>query len=568
MFRKHWHGLTNINKIDRREKMFTISQLIKKMHIEPVVYDQKLYDRKFSNILCGTENAIVESNSIVIVDYSEYHAFMKGNRMIFCTLDKSKPEPKVADYTFFFGSLSKQELYEKCLDGYNKLQFVSEAKENIMRVILDSGSIQDTLKVSELYLGNPIILFDFCTNLLAISSVNELQDYDDEALKDFIDNRYTTYEVWSKYKISEVIDLVRNSERPFVLTSHFATKMKRLFMKVCIDDRMVAFFGVQGINREFSEEDVEICLHLSAVLSVQMKNDPSNFTVADIEKDGIFFDLLTGRISSKDALDDKLSSSRWQLAEQFQIMTIEPCKKMKRDITYFKTIQMYFTDIFPVFKTIVFNERIVVFINLYSTANLNKAMDTFRIQEICFSSGDNIGYIFDEFGITDICLEELRKFFLKNDLIAALSDKFSDVFDVNKFYKHTIQDLEIKKRLNIPECFVMHRDLFSYELLSSIRPDVDIMEFCIKEIFNVLKYEKTNNIELISVLEVYIKHNGNLTLTSEELYLHKNTIRYRLKIIERITGCLISRFGDMSRLMLSLKILRMKFPETFKSKSH
>ena len=51
---------------------------------------------------------------------------------------------------------------------------------------------------------------------------------------------------------------------------------------------------------------------------------------------------------------------------------------------------------------------------------------------------------------------------------------------------------------------------------------------------------------------------GNVTLTAERLYLHRNTLRQRLDRIERLTRIDLARTEDWLPLHLAVKLARLR----------
>lgn len=49
-------------------------------------------------------------------------------------------------------------------------------------------------------------------------------------------------------------------------------------------------------------------------------------------------------------------------------------------------------------------------------------------------------------------------------------------------------------------------------------------------------YDKNYKTHLVETLDVFISENGNLFRTAQRLYAHRNTIQYRLRKIEEISG--------------------------------
>lgn len=73
------------------------------------------------------------------------------------------------------------------------------------------------------------------------------------------------------------------------------------------------------------------------------------------------------------------------------------------------------------------------------------------------------------------------------------------------------------------------------------------------------EYDAVNGSNLIEVLECYMKHNGSVQKTAEELYVHRNTVNYKLRKIESLLHTELAVFSVRNELavgLLAAKILR------------
>ncbi len=63
--------------------------------------------------------------------------------------------------------------------------------------------------------------------------------------------------------------------------------------------------------------------------------------------------------------------------------------------------------------------------------------------------------------------------------------------------------------------------------------------------------------ELLQTLEVYFEHKGSLTKASEALFIHRNTLIYRLERISEISGLDFEKPETRLAVELALHIYRM-----------
>jgi DNA-binding PucR family transcriptional regulator len=50
------------------------------------------------------------------------------------------------------------------------------------------------------------------------------------------------------------------------------------------------------------------------------------------------------------------------------------------------------------------------------------------------------------------------------------------------------------------------------------------------------RYDREHHGDLVKTLNAYLRHGGNATHTANALYLHRNSLRYRLARIQALTG--------------------------------
>ena len=103
------------------------------------------------------------------------------------------------------------------------------------------------------------------------------------------------------------------------------------------------------------------------------------------------------------------------------------------------------------------------------------------------------------------------------------------------------------------EAVYFYKDQGIYTLLSKITDSKFLDAFVEKNIGKLIRADEVNKSNLCETLEAYIDHNCNAKETAESLYIHRNTLNYRLGKIQEILG---DRCNDMDRC-LTLKLAFM-----------
>ncbi|MGE5422450.1 MAG: PucR family transcriptional regulator [Ignavibacteriales bacterium] len=85
--------------------------------------------------------------------------------------------------------------------------------------------------------------------------------------------------------------------------------------------------------------------------------------------------------------------------------------------------------------------------------------------------------------------------------------------------------------------------------------DQDLLNsYCLQTIGRIIEHDKTNNGELMATLRLLMDNNGNTKLTAERLFIHINTLYYRMNKIEELLEMNISQMDNRVNLYTAIKV--------------
>ncbi|OHX55829.1 helix-turn-helix domain-containing protein [Planococcus faecalis] len=68
-------------------------------------------------------------------------------------------------------------------------------------------------------------------------------------------------------------------------------------------------------------------------------------------------------------------------------------------------------------------------------------------------------------------------------------------------------------------------------------------------------YDLVKNTNYTEVLRLYIESNGSVMEVADKLYLHRNTINYRISRIEELMNCNLDEFNTRLNIALAFMLL-------------
>jgi purine catabolism regulator len=96
-------------------------------------------------------------------------------------------------------------------------------------------------------------------------------------------------------------------------------------------------------------------------------------------------------------------------------------------------------------------------------------------------------------------------------------------------------------------------DLGSYGLLLGLQDTVSLNVFYDSVLGKLEEYDRENSSDLVRSLACFLEANGHWGDAAEKLYVHRHTLRYRMKRVEEITGRSLDNSQDRMEFWLALK---------------
>ena len=136
----------------------------------------------------------------------------------------------------------------------------------------------------------------------------------------------------------------------------------------------------------------------------------------------------------------------------------------------------------------------------------------------------------------------------------------NDIKEVSKSYK------EAKLALDVGKIFFDERDIVAYSTLGIGRLiyqlPIPLCKMFIKEIFEGKSPDEFDE-ETLTTINKFFENSLNVSETSRQLYIHRNTLVYRLDKLQKSTGLDLRVFEDAITFKIALMVVKyMKYMET------
>ena len=130
-----------------------------------------------------------------------------------------------------------------------------------------------------------------------------------------------------------------------------------------------------------------------------------------------------------------------------------------------------------------------------------------------------------------------------------------DIKEISSSYK------EAKMALDVGKIFYPDKMVISYKSLGIGRLiyqlPVSLCDMFLEEVFGGQMPDEADE-ETLNIVNGFFENNLNISETARKLYLHRNTLTYRLEKIEKLTGLNVKNFEDAMTFKIALMVASYK----------
>ena len=134
---------------------------------------------------------------------------------------------------------------------------------------------------------------------------------------------------------------------------------------------------------------------------------------------------------------------------------------------------------------------------------------------------------------------------------AACGSIVHELKDLSRSYKEAVMAMEVGRIFYPEQRILTYEELGLGRLIYQLPPT--LCRMFIAEIFGSAE-PLTLDQELLTTIHVFFENNLNVSETARKLYLHRNTLVYRLEKLQKSTGLDIRKFEDAMTLQIAMMV--------------
>lgn len=361
--------------------------------------------------------------------------------------------------------------------------------KDIFNIIIKSKGLNDLIKGFYYLINNPIMVFNRDFQLVAYISPFL---FEDETWNYTIKNGYLKIDLYKKIRkdLKEIDDYK-------IVTS--LSSNRRLIINLKDENKnIIGIMIILEISTKIEDISLEMIQIFSKLTSKILLNQ--KFNGDSITINTFFMALLNNIYKDKQVYLEKIKELSFDLRKDYYLLVFDfnhQYNDKNRDLT-----ETYFKNL------------------------LSKSL-------VSFTYKDGYLVLLVSRLINEVEVNNINDFIFKHHFYMIISSKIKDLYSISTIYK---DEVKILKLLEDSIKDYMLYDLNNYlPLLPLISlNNEELLNFVNENISEVYHYDLEYKTNFLDTLYIYLVSNKSLIETSKRLYVHKNTVNYRLDKIKEL----------------------------------
>jgi PucR family transcriptional regulator, purine catabolism regulatory protein len=151
----------------------------------------------------------------------------------------------------------------------------------------------------------------------------------------------------------------------------------------------------------------------------------------------------------------------------------------------------------------------------------------------------------------------LEKEINNTTFLIGIGRQYETIHSLHKSFSEANESIRLMEKFNIRGGVSHYEDHSIYHFLDSNIKDIELEEFFMKSLGKIYEHDHLHGTSYIITLENYFINNLNISETAKGMFLHRNTLIYRIDKIKEILNTDLKNSEELLQIQLALKIFRL-----------
>ena len=314
---------------------------------------------------------------------------------------------------------------------------------------------------------------------------------------------------------------------------------------------------VSLIGRDFGTTHRMALTRAASACAIERSREIAVSAVEDRFQANVLDELLEGSFANGEAVLDRAKRLGYNLSLPYNVITFAfrqlDSRVRKKPLTIVLDGRQLELDL-PINETMAREMQRLV----EQEANRRQISTIHRVRDdrfvLLFSTGKEISNPVESKKLAKVFHDRLAAHFTDLSVSSGLGRFYENIEGITKGAQESEKAVTMGLRLFGPGQLTYFGDLGVYRLLLSIGGQKELREFYHEILGRLLEHDARNGGELLQTLDNFFKYHGSPSKMAEGMHLHRNTLLYRLRRIQEISGVDLEDAETRMALHLALRI--------------
>ena len=289
-----------------------------------------------------------------------------------------------------------------------------------------------------------------------------------------------------------------------------------------------AQIAIMEHDHAFTRYDYELSNFLCKLISLELQKDDFYKQNSAMMHSILLSELLEGRIRDSRTAQVRSRQLGWSLSSSMKMLTIFD-KNYGAFDRKAQLLAEQLHQLLPYSRWVIYENKLV-----------------FLLQD-----GNALAALFEPGGA-------LSEYLQLNQLSAALSEQTDDLLQLKRCYAQCTVAFDIGMRLHPENLLHRYDDYACHHIGRIISASEAIQDFYHPGVAAIAAYDQENKTELLQTLSEYLQNVDHPTIAAEHLFIHKNTLFFRMNKIREQFGLKLDQGYERLRIQLTLVFMELE----------
>ncbi|WP_219837712.1 PucR family transcriptional regulator [Paenibacillus sp. R14(2021)] len=328
-----------------------------------------------------------------------------------------------------------------------------------------------------------------------------------------------------------------------------------LVTPLILNEVVYGYVSYWNNNNEFRETDFLILERSIPLMALEFLKVKTSLDIEQDYKDDFLVDILQDNMEELDKIKEKAKRFDWNLDQDFQIFIIQlDGAGVKGEGTSEQVLTSQ-----ELLRRVV-NKLKLIFSLQNKKVILGLAWDHIAVlyPSAQFESKQEDEYRKQLLAIGQSLQKELNQYFEYHFSIG-FGRRYPGLQGISRGYKEAVKAMHLGKIIYGNQFSCHFNDLRIYRILTQFHDKEELKSIYYETVGKLMQHDKENQTNLTDTLQIFFACNARLVETAQSMFVHVNTIKYRLQRIEQITNCSMNNSEERMWLQIGLKIKAILF---------